>query len=147
MGTIYGINIHERGDKYCQLLERMAEVAETILLPGNFLVEAFPVLRYLPSWLPGGGFKTWAGVAKQDIAYIVDDLFDGAKESAVSSVSAGSRRPCSVSTLIPPRSDRKPVETVGCQPHLRRFGAAGLGRASCGAGEAVQGGRCDSVPG
>ena len=28
--------------------------------PGKHLVEAFPCLRYLPSWFPGAGFKTTA---------------------------------------------------------------------------------------
>ena len=84
MATIYGIEIRERDDKYFRMVERMAGVAEAILLPGNFLVEVFPALRYLPSWFPGGGFKKWAGVAKRDIAHIVDYLFDGAK-AAVSS--------------------------------------------------------------
>lgn len=80
MGTIYGVEIRERGDKYHQMLERMTEVAEAILLPWNFPVETFPVLHYLPSWFPGGGFKMWAQDAKRDIAYIVNRLFDDAKD-------------------------------------------------------------------
>ncbi|KIJ25993.1 hypothetical protein M422DRAFT_236734 [Sphaerobolus stellatus SS14] len=29
-------------------------------LPGNFLVDTLPILRYVPSWIPGGGFKKTA---------------------------------------------------------------------------------------
>ena len=61
------------------MLDRMAEVGEAILLPGNFPVEVFPILRYLPSWFPGGRFKTWAEVARRDVGHIVDHLFEGAK--------------------------------------------------------------------
>ena len=79
MEAIYGIEIRERDNMYHQVVERMGEIAEAIFLPGNFAVEAFPVLQYLPSWFPGAGFKTWARSAKQDIKYIADYLFDGAK--------------------------------------------------------------------
>lgn len=79
METNYGIEIRERDDKYYHMLERMVEIGEAIVLPGNFLVEAFLALCYLPSWFPGGGFKTWVEDAKRDLAYILDYLFNGAK--------------------------------------------------------------------
>ncbi len=84
MGAIYGIEIREPHDKYYHMVERMAEVGEEILIPGRFPVEAFPSLRYLPSWFPGGGFKKWAADAKRDILHTVDYLFDGAKSVVVS---------------------------------------------------------------
>ncbi|PIL25358.1 cytochrome P450 [Ganoderma sinense ZZ0214-1] len=88
MGAIYGIEIREPHDKYYRMIERMGEVGEEILIPGRFPVEAFPVLRYLPSWFPGSGFKTWAAEAKRDIASIVDHLFESSK-SAMTSDSSG----------------------------------------------------------
>ena len=103
MGTIYGIEIREPHDKYYRMVERMGEVAEAATVPGNFPVESFPVLRYLPSWFPGGGFKTWAADAKRDIARVVDHLFDGAKEAAVGSIRPRYRRPYRFLTPIPNR--------------------------------------------
>ncbi|KAM5546226.1 hypothetical protein V8D89_000352 [Ganoderma adspersum] len=82
MGTIYGIEIREPDDKHYRMVERMGEVAEAATIPGNFPVEAFPTLRYLPSWFPGGGFKKWAADANRDIAHTVSHLFDGAKDVA-----------------------------------------------------------------
>ncbi|KAI1784945.1 cytochrome P450 [Ganoderma leucocontextum] len=87
MGVIYGIEVREPHDKYYQRVERMAEVAEAITVPGNFPVEAFPVLRYLPSWFPGGGFKKWAADAKRDILYTMDYLFDGARKAVTNDAS------------------------------------------------------------
>ena len=84
MEVIYGIRVREPNDRYYEMVERMREVAETIAIPGNFPVEAFPVLRYLPSWFPGAGFKKWAAEANRDIAHTVSHLFEGAKEAAVS---------------------------------------------------------------
>ena len=84
IGAIYGIELCELQDQYYQTVERVAEVAEALVIPGNFPVEAFPMLRYLPSWFPGGGFKAWAANAKEDILHTVDDLFHGAKDRMVS---------------------------------------------------------------
>ena len=81
--VIYGIEIREAHDKHFKMVERMGEVGETILIPGKFPVEAFPVLRFLPSWFPGGRFKKFAADAKRDISYIVDHLFETAKAAMV----------------------------------------------------------------
>ncbi len=143
MGTIYGIEIREPHNKYYRMVERMGEVAEAATVPGNFPVEAFRVLRYLPSWFPGGGFKTWAADAKRDISLIVDHLFDNAKDAAAA-----------VSYLWPPyrrpgysrsfRADiRLAVGTAHGWPHFERpGGAGGEGRS---AGEDVQGDSGDAV--
>ncbi|PIL25374.1 cytochrome P450 [Ganoderma sinense ZZ0214-1] len=90
MGALYGIELREPHDKYYHMVERMGEVGEEILIPGRFPVEAFPVLRYLPSWFPGGGFKKWAADAKRDISSIVDYLFEGSKSVITTDAS---RRP------------------------------------------------------
>ncbi|PIL25355.1 cytochrome P450 [Ganoderma sinense ZZ0214-1] len=92
MGTIYGIEIREPNDKYYRMIERMGDVGEEIIVPGRFPVEAFPALRYLPSWFPGGGFKRWAADAKRDISRAVDGLFETAK-SGMTTDSDSSRRP------------------------------------------------------
>ena len=84
MRIIYGIPVAQPGDKYYEMVERLREVAEIIAIPGNFLVDAFPVLRYLPSWFPGGGFKKRAADAKQDVSNISESLFKRAKDEAVS---------------------------------------------------------------
>ena len=85
METIYGIEIHGQHDEYYQMAERMSEVMATIGNPRNFPVESFPVLRHLPSWFPGGGFKQWVADAKRDTSDIADTLFSIAKHGMVSS--------------------------------------------------------------
>ncbi|GJD03177.1 cytochrome P450 [Colletotrichum higginsianum] len=47
------------------LLEMVGEMADNLIngaVPGAFLVDSFPFLRYLPDWVPGTGFKQ---IAKQ----------------------------------------------------------------------------------
>lgn len=42
------------------------------MVTGKFLVDVFPALRFLPEWLPGGGFKTLA----REWAKAFDDMVD-----------------------------------------------------------------------
>ncbi|KAI0740350.1 cytochrome P450 98A3 [Earliella scabrosa] len=83
MRISYGIELQKANDKYFAMIERLAEVGESITVPGRFLVEAIPWLRFVPSWLPGAGFKRYAAAAKQDILYTVDYLFGTAKDAMV----------------------------------------------------------------
>ena len=70
----YGIDLTEADDKYFRMVETVAHAMDNIATPGRYPVEAFPVLRYIPSWLPGGGFKKYAADTKASIAHSVDEL-------------------------------------------------------------------------
>ena len=84
MRLSYGIQLQQEDDRYFAMIEQIAETGEIIIVPGSFLVDVFPVLRFLPVWFPGAGFKRWAAAAKQDILHIVDYLFETAKAAMVS---------------------------------------------------------------
>ena len=83
LGAVYGIEIREPDDKHYHMIERMGDIAEQVVIPGRFPVEAFPILRYLPSWFPGGAFKKWAADAKRDMLNTVDALFESSKSVMV----------------------------------------------------------------
>ncbi|KAJ6541462.1 cytochrome P450, partial [Mycena capillaripes] len=57
----YGYKIQEKGsDPFVDLADKgMAEFSE-IMRPGAFLIEALPILKYVPSWFPGANFKRLA---------------------------------------------------------------------------------------
>jgi len=59
--TVYGFEIKTADDPYIRIAEEGVKAIDG-LLPGKFLVDAFPILMYLPDWLPGTGFK---GKARQ----------------------------------------------------------------------------------
>ena len=73
--VVYGITLEKVDDEYYQMVKRITDIAEEISIPGRFLAEAFPVLRYVPSWFPGAGFKRFAALAKEDVVSIVDALY------------------------------------------------------------------------
>ncbi|EMD36387.1 hypothetical protein CERSUDRAFT_138007, partial [Gelatoporia subvermispora B] len=53
----YGIKPQERNDPFIQIAERAARVVTIAGEAGGYLVEALPVLKYLPEWMPGTQFK------------------------------------------------------------------------------------------
>ncbi|KAL1941769.1 hypothetical protein VTO73DRAFT_6769 [Trametes versicolor] len=57
MHATYGIQIAEKDDKYVKMAEDGIEAFSNLLVPGKYLVEQFPVLRFLPKWMPGAQFR------------------------------------------------------------------------------------------
>ncbi len=91
MRISYGIELQEPNDKYFQMVERVTMVGEEIMVPGRFLVEAMPWLRYLPVWFPGAGFKRYAAGAKREILDTVNELFRTAKAAMVRTIMCDSK--------------------------------------------------------
>jgi len=54
--TVYGFEIKTIDDPYIHIAEEGAKAADG-LLPGRFLVDGIPIMKHLPDWLPGTGFK------------------------------------------------------------------------------------------
>ena len=76
MQTVYGIDV-EMDDEHFHMVEHVTAILEEVVTPGHYLlVEAIPMLRYLPSWVPGSGFKCFAEAAKSDFIRIIDKLYE-----------------------------------------------------------------------
>ncbi|KAJ7453392.1 cytochrome P450 [Mycena latifolia] len=60
MAVTYGINVLPSNDPYITVAHAVAESAAVAAMPGRFLVNFFPSLKYVPSWFPGAGFKRQA---------------------------------------------------------------------------------------
>ncbi|KAI0634017.1 CyP450 monooxygenase [Trametes polyzona] len=72
MRVSYGIEVADENDPYVYAAEEAVATFNLAFVPGAFLVETFPILRHIPSWFPGGGFKRLA--AKwQKIAHSMRD--------------------------------------------------------------------------
>ena len=57
MRVTYGINIDEDPEDYLTIAEEVMTIFSEAFAPGRYLVETFPILRFVPSWMPGAGFK------------------------------------------------------------------------------------------
>lgn len=87
-------------DKFYAASEAAMDSAAAALLPGAFLVDAFPsrayavrncpdapfdvrfpAVKYVPEWFPGAGFKKFAKTAKKHLDKLADLPFQHVKES------------------------------------------------------------------
>ncbi len=80
----YGINIPRDDIYYGKLLHDALETLETIVVPGKYPVEVFTALQYLPSWMPGTGFKKDIDVVRENVLNARRELYDKGKSLLVS---------------------------------------------------------------
>ncbi|RXW11737.1 hypothetical protein EST38_g14119 [Candolleomyces aberdarensis] len=57
MRTAYGFDDIRQNESLIHNAERVILELSEALVPGRFLVNNLPILRYVPSWFPGAGFK------------------------------------------------------------------------------------------
>ncbi|KAK7692396.1 hypothetical protein QCA50_004021 [Cerrena zonata] len=79
--VVYDMDITDMKHEYVQLAEKVAHNVSPTLVPGKFLVEFLPFLKYLPKWLPGMHFKRNATLCEELIRQMVNGPFDVVKQS------------------------------------------------------------------
>ena len=70
MNIAYGLEGHPENDHFMQIAEEAVSSIEKASIPGTFLVDIIPLLKYVPAWVPGAGFQRQAEVWKTTL----DDL-------------------------------------------------------------------------
>ncbi|KAI0631985.1 cytochrome P450 [Trametes polyzona] len=105
---VYGVVIEDETDSRLSIA---ADAIEAIGLatPGHFAVEIIPLLRYLPSWFPGGGFQKLFSHSKKANLRLKHELFDEVKDSFV----RGEHRPCVATDLLRRYEDSAGRLTLG----------------------------------
>ncbi|KAG8912211.1 hypothetical protein FRC01_005222 [Tulasnella sp. 417] len=78
----YGKIEDEGGKDYIKMSTRIAELMALAGL--GYVVDMFPAVQYLPSWLPGMKFKRDAALWKKEIDEIEDTMFGLVKENMLS---------------------------------------------------------------
>ncbi len=53
----YGIDIDDENNEIVRIIEKAIEGPSQTIVPGKFLVDYVPLLRYVPAWVPGAGFQ------------------------------------------------------------------------------------------
>src|SRR5690349_5001441 len=61
----YGIQIKEKNDPYIQHIEEVIHAVGEAAIPGRYLVDLFPIMKYIPQWFPGAGWKRKAAYYKK----------------------------------------------------------------------------------
>ncbi|KAF5329353.1 hypothetical protein D9619_008931 [Psilocybe cf. subviscida] len=74
----YGLPVKSRNDPYLELSEAAVAPIVPATRPGAFLVDMFPILRYVPEWFPGAGFqkkaREWRGLQEEMLNRPFNDM-------------------------------------------------------------------------
>ncbi|KAJ7750432.1 cytochrome P450 [Mycena maculata] len=62
MDVTYGLPVNDLDNEYVTIAETAASLVSQAAVPGAFVVDLFPILKHVPSWFPGAGFKRKAKV-------------------------------------------------------------------------------------
>jgi hypothetical protein len=79
----YGITVQESDDPYISIAEEAFDGVAKAGIPGAFWVDLFPILKYVPSWFPGGGFQKKAAHWREVINSMAEKPFRHVQEQLV----------------------------------------------------------------
>ncbi|KAI0318070.1 cytochrome P450 [Amylostereum chailletii] len=96
---IYGATEESESSAFTKLAEEAIDIFKSLADPtSGWMVDVFPVLQYLPSWMPGGSFHKKAKNFREGV---VGRMLDEPFRVALERITAGTSEPCLVSRLIP----------------------------------------------
>ncbi|KAJ6576429.1 cytochrome P450 [Mycena vulgaris] len=81
MSTIYGYEVTPSNDRFVTLSENAVDKLTESVFPGAVAVNTFPILRHLPSWMPGAGFQRFAAESRLLAEEMQKAPFDFAKQN------------------------------------------------------------------
>jgi hypothetical protein len=80
---IYSINVRPYNDPYIKTAEEAIAAMAELFIPGAFLVDIIPILKYVPEWFPGAKFQSKAAVMRKHAARIRNATFAATEELMV----------------------------------------------------------------
>ena len=83
LSMTYSINVRPYNDPYIKIVEEaMAAIAE-VMIPGAFLVDIIPILKYVPEWFPGAKFQSKAAAMRKHAAKMRNTTFAATEDLMV----------------------------------------------------------------
>ncbi|KAG5716246.1 O-methylsterigmatocystin oxidoreductase [Termitomyces sp. T112] len=82
----HGYEVKENNDPFVKLADQATYQFSLATTPGAWLVDVLPILRHVPSWFPGAGFK---GIAKEwasTLVEMVDHPYNFVKHSMATGI-------------------------------------------------------------
>ncbi|KAK7048352.1 O-methylsterigmatocystin oxidoreductase [Favolaschia claudopus] len=86
METIYGYEVQPTNDRFVAIAEKAVKKLSDSFFPGAVAVNTFPILRHLPSWMPGAGFHRYAAECRELTAEMQKVPFEFTKQNMNSGV-------------------------------------------------------------
>ena len=76
----YGIKVQPYDDPYIKIAGDAVAVIAELLIPGAFLVDIIPILKYVPEWFPGAKFQRKAAIMRKHAVKMRNTLFAATKD-------------------------------------------------------------------
>ncbi|KAF7346392.1 CyP450 monooxygenase [Mycena sanguinolenta] len=90
MATVYGYGVQPSNDHFVALVDNATTKLAESVFPGAVAVNTFPILKYLPSWMPGAGFQRFAAEARELTREMREAPFDFVKQNMRNGVDSSS---------------------------------------------------------
>ncbi|KAF7374544.1 O-methylsterigmatocystin oxidoreductase [Mycena sanguinolenta] len=81
MATVYGYEVQPTNDHFVSICEDTVKRLSDSFFPGAVAVNTFPMLRYLPSWMPGADFQRYAAECRQLVKEMREAPFHFVKQN------------------------------------------------------------------
>ncbi|KAG6879997.1 hypothetical protein C0992_008204 [Termitomyces sp. T32_za158] len=79
----YGYEAKENNDPFLEVAEKALSQLSDLIRPGHYMVDVLPMLRHIPAWFPGAGFKRKAKDWAATLVEAVDRPFNFVKHELV----------------------------------------------------------------
>ena len=79
----YSINVRPFNDPHIKIAEEAIGAIAELMVPGAFLVDIIPILKYVPKWFPGAKFQSKAAVMRKYAAIMPNTTFAATEELMV----------------------------------------------------------------
>ena len=83
----YSIKVQPYNDPYIKIAEEAMGTVSALLIPGAFMVDITPILKYLPKWFPGARFQSKAAVMRKHAATMRNTTFEATEKIVVCNLS------------------------------------------------------------
>ncbi|KAI0061739.1 cytochrome P450 [Artomyces pyxidatus] len=91
MSIFYGYEVKDSNDELAETGREFVRMLQDTALPGTLLVNDFPLLRFLPDWLPGTEFKRLAKLSRKlghevltgPLGYVKQSILNGTAQPSL----------------------------------------------------------------
>nr|BAL05116.1 cytochrome P450 [Phanerodontia chrysosporium] len=95
LDVVYALDV-QPGDSRIELVERAVHTSTEIVASGVYLVDLFPILKHIPSWVPGAAFHRKAAAWKA----LVDRMYEEPYNQFKASMKDGNAKACLTASLL-----------------------------------------------
>lgn len=84
MRITYGYKVTKANDPYITVSDEALATLASSAVAGSYLVDSYPFIRHLPTWLPGMGFKVQAQEWSKLPLRMIEEPYKWARKQIVS---------------------------------------------------------------